>query len=218
MFPLKDNIPSKTFPFITYLIVFLNVLLFIHELTLAAGLDALIGQYALTPANINFNNFDTLYPFVTSAFLHGGWLHILGNMWFLIVFGDNVEDKFGHIKFLLFYLAAAFVAAFAQYAAGPTSATPIIGASGAVAGVLGSYILLFPRSKILTLVFIIIFVTLLEIPAYLVLGFWFILQLLNGIYSLDTTITGSLIAYWAHIAGFLFGLVISVYYKAISKN
>jgi len=139
-------------------------------------------------------------------------------MWFLIVFGDNVEDKFGHFKFLLFYLAAAFIAAFAQYTAGPASATPIIGASGAIAGVLGSYILLFPRSKILTLVFIVIFVTLIEVPAYIVLGFWFILQLLNGLYSLDTTITESLIAYWAHIAGFLFGLVISIYYKAISKK
>jgi len=104
MFPLKDNIPSKTFPFVTYLIVFLNILIFIQELTLATGLDTFVEKYALIPANVNFNNYYSLYPFLTSAFLHGGWLHILGNMWFLIVFGDNVEDKFGHFKFLLFYL------------------------------------------------------------------------------------------------------------------
>ena len=140
-------------------------------------------------------------------------------MWFLLVFGDNIEDRFGHLKYLLFYLLSGIVAAAAQFFIDPASTMPLIGASGAVAGVLGSYLLLFPRARILTVVFVFIFITAIEIPASIVLGLWFILQILNGIASFDTpTITGSLVAYWAHVAGFAYGLVVAALLRLSSPK
>ncbi|HBG81658.1 TPA: rhomboid family intramembrane serine protease [candidate division CPR2 bacterium] len=215
MFPLRDNIPSRKLPFVTIGIILINIAVFVYELSLGnLGLEEFVLLYGLVPGNVDFNNTETLYPFISSAFLHGGWLHIISNMWFLWVFGDNVEDYFGHFSFLFFYILSGIAAAIAQYIIDPTSTIPMIGASGAVAGVLGSYLLLFPRSKVLTLVFIFIFITAIEIPAPIMLGLWFALQVLSGIASLDTgLVVGGLIAYWAHIAGFIYGLVIA----AISK-
>jgi membrane associated rhomboid family serine protease len=141
---------------------------------------------------------------LSSMFLHGGWLHLIGNMWYLWIFGDNVEDRLGHVRYLVFYLAAGIVAALVQYATSPDSSLPTVGASGAIAGVLGAYAVAFPRARVITLVPLIIFIQVLPLPALLVLGLWFVYQFLFGTLALTTTATGG-VAFWAHIGGFAFG-------------
>lgn len=171
-------------------------------------------QYALVPSLVNFSNTATLLPFVTAMFLHGGILHILSNMWFLIVFGDNVNDALSPFGFLLLYFSAGVIGNFVQYMFTPGSNIPMLGASGAVAGILGAYYVLFPHSKIKTLVFILFFVTIIEISAPLMLGYWFILQLFSGAASAPTlgNEQGG-VAFFAHIAGFVVGLVFGYFYK-----
>ncbi|MEK7817916.1 MAG: rhomboid family intramembrane serine protease, partial [Actinomycetota bacterium] len=187
MFPFKDNIPTERFPVITILLVAVNIAVFIYEVSLGPAVDAFITSYGMTPYEITQGV--TIYPkggipiyatLITSMFLHAGWLHIIGNMLFLWIFGNNVEDSMGRIRFVLFYLMCGLIAGFAQIAIEPQSTIPNVGASGAIAGVLGGYLLLFPRARVTTLVFLGIFITFIELPAVVVLLFWFVIQVFSG--------------------------------------
>lgn len=207
MFPISDSIPARGFPLVNISIIVLTVFVFIQQL-LSPNPDAFIAQYALIPANVDFANVATLLPFITAIFLHGGFLHIISNMWFLWIFGDNVEGYFGAIPFLLFYLFAGVIGNVLQYFLMPGSSIPMLGASGAIAGTLGAYYVLFPYAKIKTLVPFFGFITLIDISAPIMLGYWFILQLFSGTTSLPFTQAQSGgIAFWAHVGGFLTGVV-----------
>lgn len=211
MIPLRDSVRSRSFPIINILIILTNCYVFWQELFLSnPGLNMFVRQYGVIPAKIHsilaLQGLSWgLLPLITAMFLHGGWLHLLGNMLYLWVFGDNVEDRMGHLKYLLFYLAAGVAGNLAQVWADPASDVPAIGASGAVAGVLGAYFIWYPRARILTLVPIFIFISMVEIPALVYLFFWFGLQVLNGLVSL--TSPGTVVAWWAHIGGFLAGII-----------
>ena len=203
MIPLRDVIPSRTTPYVTIGIIILNCLAFLFELSLSQRmLQPFLMMYGVVPALFS-------WPTVlTSMFLHGGWLHIAGNMLYLWIFGDNVEDRLGHGRFLVFYLLSGTVAALAQVLTSPGSTVPTIGASGAIAGVMGAYFVLFPHSRVLTLVPLLVFWEIIEIPAIFFLGIWFLMQLFSGVGSLAVSSASSGgIAFWAHIAGFVAGLV-----------
>jgi membrane associated rhomboid family serine protease len=202
MIPLRDVIPSRTTPYVTIGIIALNVLAFWFELSLSPGTrQVFIREYGIVPASLAW------FGLFSSMFLHGGWLHIIGNMWYLWIFGDNVEDRMGHGRYLVFYLLCGLVAGLAHAFVNPDSFVPTIGASGAVAGVMGAYFVLYPRSRVLALIPLFIFIEIVEIPAVFFLGFWFVMQLFSGAGSIAHT-TGSQggVAFWAHVAGFLFGL------------
>ena len=215
MFPLKDTIRSRTFPVVNIAIIAINILVFIYEFGLGRHLDAFINEYGLTPVRFYWglkNNLaDAIIPIFTSMFLHGGWLHVLGNMWFLYIFGDNVEDRVGHVGYVFFYLLCGVGAALSQTLLFPTSSVPMVGASGAIAGVLGAYFLLFPHSRVLTIVPIFFFLQLMEIPAVVFLIFWFVLQFLQG--SMAGAGHGGGVAWWAHIGGFLIGMALIFVFK-----
>jgi len=202
MIPLRDVIPSRTTPFVTVCIISLNTVAFLFELTLPADrLDGFLRAYGLVPAVLDWATV------LTSMFLHGGWLHFIGNMLYLWIFGDNVEDRMGHARFIAFYLLCGATAALAQVLMRPDSMVPTIGASGAIAGVMGAYLVLFPHSRVLTLVPLFVIWELIEVPAILFLGLWFVVQLFSGVGSLavSTGDTGG-VAFWAHVAGFVAGL------------
>ncbi len=222
MFPIRDDTPRFSTPFITYFIIALNVVVFLYELSIGAqsqrALNAFVaefgvvprhetavltGQTALTPAA-------AFLPILTSMFLHGGWLHIVGNMWVLWIFGDNIEDYLGHFKYLLFYLVSGVVAALVHIALNLNSRIPTVGASGAIAGVMGAYIVLYPRAKVLTLVFLIVFITFWWLPAWLFLGYWFLIQFLGGLATniAETSQSSGGVAVWAHVGGFLAGVLL----------
>lgn len=209
MLPIQDTHASSRFPFWTVVIILVNIYVFYLELTSPLP-DVFILQHALIPNDVNPYNLQSIIPFITSQFLHGGFLHIISNMLFLWVFGNNIEKTFGVFLFPLFYLTSGVVAGLTQYFITPTSSIPMIGASGAVAGVLGAYFALFPNNKIKTLVFIFIFVTILNVPAYLLLFFWFITQFFNGIASISLNPDVGGIAFLPHIGGFLFGWFIAL--------
>ncbi|NIM47198.1 MAG: rhomboid family intramembrane serine protease [Candidatus Aenigmarchaeota archaeon] len=212
MFPIKDNIPSRSFPIITVSLIVITVFIFFLENLLG---DPFILKYALIPTKVDIFSPITLLPFLTSIFLHAGWLHLISNMWFLWIFGDNIEDKFGRFWFLVFYLFCGLAAGIIQYTFIYNIDIPNLGASGAIAGVLGAYFLIFPRAKIHTLVFIFFFATVITLPAGIVLGFWFLTQLFNGTLTVTTKsllVEGG-VAWWAHIGGFLTGLVVAWIYK-----
>ena len=213
MFPISDSIKTFRFPYFNTFIIFLTVYVFLQEF-LAPDATVFINNYALIPVNVNMSDFRTFAPFVTAIFLHGGFIHILSNMWFLWVFGDAVEIALPPPLFLLLYIAAGVVGNFIQYSFMPGSQIPMLGASGAVAGILGSYYILFTYSKVKTLVFIFIFITIIEISAPLMLGYWFALQLFSGVISFPGTENQGGIAFFAHIAGFITGMVIA----SIIKN
>ena len=214
MFPLSDSINSGKIAYLNFFIVIITVYIFIQQF-LAPDPEAFIATYALIPANVDWNNIKTLAPFVTAIFLHGGLLHILSNMWFLIIFGDNVSSRLTPIGFLLLYIIAGIAGNLAQYLIDPISPLPILGASGAIAGILGCYFVLFPYSKIRTLIFIIFFVTIVEVSAPIVLGYWFILQLFSGFGSLShAAYDQGGIAFFAHIAGFIIGVITGLIIKA----
>lgn len=213
MFPLSDSLKPTRFPFLNWLVVGVTIYVFIQQL-LAPDQLAFINQYALIPANVNFNDYSTLTPFVTSIFLHGGLLHILSNMWFLIVFGDNVDARLTPLGYLTLYILAGAIGAFAQYLFMPNETIPMLGASGAVAGILGCYAILFPHSHVKTLVFIVFFVTIINISAPLLLGYWFILQLISGAGTFgELGMNQGGVAYIAHIVGFLVGVVFGMLNK-----
>ena len=200
MIPLRDVIPSRTPPFVTLALIAANVIVFVYELALPGpALTRFFYAHGLVPAEF------TWATAVSSMFLHSGWLHIGGNMLSLWIFGDNVEDRMGHARFLIFYLLVGLVATLAQAAADWGSGLPLVGASGAIAGVMGAYFVLFPSSRILVLVFLLFFVDVVEIPALFYLGFWFLLQIVGGAGRVGDT--GGGVAFWAHAAGFIAGIV-----------
>lgn len=207
MFPLYDTQRSHHFPWMNWMLILLNGIAFYYEVTIGeADLFRFIHTWGLVPANLTVSNPDTWLNILTSMFLHGGWFHILSNMWILIIFGDNVEDKLGSIRYLIFYLLSGTAAALLQIYFEPASTVPMIGASGAIAGVLGAYLILFPRSRVASLVPIVFIFTMVEVPAFIFLGFWFVSQLFSGWLALQGA-DASGVAWWAHIGGFIFGIV-----------
>lgn len=215
MLPLFDTESLGKFPFWVIVIILLNIYVFYLELTVPNP-DAFIAQYALISSRVNFGNFATLVPFITSQFVHGGVLHIASNMLFLWVFGRNAEAKLGFAAFPIIYLLSGVLGGLAQYLTDPTSSVPMLGASGAIAGILGSYFAFFPHHRIKTLIFIFIFFTIVELPAAIILVYWFITQVLS-IYASPVSQGG--IAYAAHIAGFITGWVVAkVFYDRPSKG
>jgi membrane associated rhomboid family serine protease len=214
MFPISDVIPSRTVPFVTVGLIIVNALVFLYMLTLPDGmLEGFVSTYAVVPA---WFSVPTLF---TSQFLHAGWMHIIGNMLYLWIFGDNVEDRLGHVRFLIFYLGAGAVAAILQVLFNPFSSVPMLGASGAIAGVMGAYFVLYPQSRVLTAVFIVIFFDVVEIPAVFFLGIWFVMQLLSGVGSLGvTSASAGGTAFWAHVGGFVVGVMVGLVLRARDRR
>jgi membrane associated rhomboid family serine protease len=204
MFPLRDTQPSYSKPAVTVLLIVVNILVFLFEFSLDDySRNAFIAMYGLVPDQFHFAGI------LTSMFLHGGWLHLLGNMWFLWIFGDNIEDILGHGKYLLFYLVCGTAAALTQVLFNADSRVPMVGASGAIAGVMGAYTVKFPRARILTLVPIFFFFTTIEVPAFLMLIYWFVIQLFNGVGSIGYSgVSEGGTAFLAHVGGFVAGIVL----------
>ena len=213
MIPLRDTIPSRRFPLINTAIIGINVLVFLFETALSPELqDQLVWRLGLVPAYFwQAGGVGRWLPLFTSMFLHGGWWHLISNMLALYIFGDNVEERLGPVRYLLFYLFSGVAASAAHLVAYRASPLPTVGASGAIAGVLGAYLVLYPNARVLTLVPIFFFIRIVEIPALIYLGFWFVSQLFNGLFALaaagDVFQSGG-VAWWAHIGGFVFGLAI----------
>ena len=201
MIPLRDVIPSRTPPYITITIIILNAIAWLFELNLPDDVrQAFLTVYGVVPADFHASTL------ITSMFLHGSWMHVIGNMWYLWIFGDNVEDRLGHGRFIIFYLACGIVAAVGQILIDPASPLPTIGASGAIAGVMGAYFVLYPRSRVLTLVPLILWWEIFEMPAIVLLGFWFLMQLFSaGAIAITSSTGGGGVAFMAHVAGFLCG-------------
>ena len=212
LFPYKDDNPRVLVPYVTYAIISINVLIFVLQLNMAMVNPSIerefIYKFGFIPSNFSF------FTMFTSMFLHGGFSHIFGNMWFLWVFGDNVEGILGHIKFGIFYLLCGLVATMSQLFVNPESTIPMVGASGAIAGVLGMYMIRFPHARVHVFAFIIIFFTTFRVPAMFVLGFWFFNQLTNGLGSLGFDTTGG-VAWFAHIGGFIAGVMLNQAFKHV---
>ena len=207
MFPIgDDNTSRRTVPLVTYILLALNVLFFFVELS---GGDAFIMKWAFVPSRFLANPTGDFLTLFTSMFMHAGWIHLGGNMLYLWIFGDNVEDRFGHIKFILFYLLCGLAATFAQLAFSHGSKVPNLGASGAIAGVLGAYILLFPKGKVRVLQG----QQVIQVPALIVIGIWIVLQFFSGIGSIAGTAKTGGVAYMAHIGGFLAGFVLTFLFR-----
>lgn len=217
MIPISDSIKSHGFPITNVLIIIVTIFVFLQEIV-SPNPDSFIAKYSLIPQLVNFSNFSTLLPFVTAIFLHGGILHIASNMLFLWVFGDNIEGYFGVLFFLFIYFATGIAGNLAQYSLSPQSSIPMLGASGAIAGILGSYFVLFSHSKIKTLIPIFGFVSIVEIPATVMLGYWFLLQVLSGAFSLSSTAGSGGIAFFAHIGGFAAGIILTIMFKPFVKQ
>lgn len=223
MIPLRDDIRTRTVPVVNYVLIALNVLVFVLELGMGSDLPRFFSDHSVVPALytgpdhslslaevlVGTLDPDRGFRLVFSMFLHGGFAHILGNMLYLWIFGDNVEDRLGHVRYVIFYFACGWVASFAQIWSSPSSRLPSIGASGAIAGVLGAYITIYPRAHVMTLLPLGFFTQLVRIPAVFFLGFWFLQQFLMGAMSLGvhTAETGG-VAWWAHVGGFTAGVVL----------
>lgn len=221
MIPLRDANPTRRTPIVTIGLILACFAGWAYELSLMAGqgaaaLDAAITTWGVVPVELveAWQAGDRLSPefatLLTSQFLHGGWLHLLGNLLFLWIFGNNIEDRLGRLPFLVFYLAAGVVAGLTQVAIDPASAIPTIGASGAIAGTLGAYLVLYPRARITSLVFLGFFYQLIDVPAVIVLMFWIVLQVIDGLASLGLTAASGGVAFFAHIGGFAFGAVVAI--------
>jgi membrane associated rhomboid family serine protease len=202
MFPVSDVIPSRTRPVVTVALIALTSAVFLYELQLdRREMYELARSYGVVPADVVW------FHTITSAFLHDGWIHFAGNMLYLWIFGDNVEDSLGHAGFALFYLGAAAVSAAAHAVLNPTSLSPLIGASGAIAAILGAYFVLYPRSQVLTAIFLVLYLDVIEVPALIFLGVWLVMQLLAGIASMGAGAADGGMAIGAHLAGFGVGLI-----------
>ncbi len=222
MFPLYDTIPSRSFPFVNYLLIFLNIVVFLFQMQLnELELDWFFHHFGLVPARYTSEYFametglspDNYWPFFTNMFLHGGGAHLIGNMWTLYIFGDNVEDRMGHVRYLFFYLLCGVIASYTHFLINSHSTIPAVGASGAISGVMGAYMLLFPHSRIVFLLIIFFFIDFIQIPAFIYLLFWFAGQLFSGLVNLSIaalspgeSVGG--IAFWAHIGGFVAGMLL----------
>ncbi len=217
MFPIKDDNPTESRPYVTCALIGLNILIFFYQIGLEENIrTSLIFEYGFKPSQLfsNANSMNlkqsSLLTIFTSMFLHGGLFHLLGNMLFLWIYGNNVEDSMGHIKFLIFYLLCGLAASLLQAIVSFNSSIPMIGASGAVSGVLSAYFLLYPKARVLTLVVLLIFITFIRIPAGLLIGFWFLSQIINAYFN-DPNSPG--VAWYAHIGGFLMGLLLIPFFK-----
>jgi len=207
MIPLYDTLRSRRFPLVNWLLIALNFIVFFYELSLSpSALNQLTLTWGLVPVKLMTHPETYWVTIFTCMFLHGGWFHILSNMWFLFIFGDNVEDRMGKGRYLIFYLLSGTAAGLLESYVLRNSSIPSIGASGAIAGVLGAYLISFPRARIASIVPIIFIFTIMEIPATIFLLFWFVLQLFSGWLSLDGS-NGSGVAWWAHVGGFVFGIL-----------
>ncbi len=209
MIPYKDDNPTRTIPFVTFIIIALNIFVFLLQFMSGKYSQSIVYAYGAIPHNImTFESSQPIHPVMTiftSMFMHGGFFHIGGNMLYLWIFGNNIEDRLGHFRFIIFYLFCGIVAAFSHALTAPGSTVPMIGASGAVSGILGAYILLFPMSRVHTLIFLGFFVQTVKIPALIVIGFWAIIQVVNGLITQGIAGQGG-VAWFAHIGGFLAGL------------
>ena len=218
MFPIRDTNKSNTFPIVNWMIIIINAGIFIIQVRLPREtVEIIFNTFGVIP--IRFVEFHPLAPIslFSSQFLHGGWLHIIRNLWILYIFGDNVEDRIGHIQYLVFYIITGIAGGLLQVVTQPFSNTPMIGASGAISGVLGAYIFFFPRARVLTFVPIFILPWLVEIPAVIFLGIWFLSQFVNVINE-ASTIVNSGIAYWAHLGGFGAGFILARRFKQTRDN
>lgn len=227
MIPLRDANPTRRSPIVTIGLIVACFVVFAYEVgSLANGggaLDAFVRAWGVVPAELtsawgagSFASTETV-TLLSSQFLHGGWLHILGNLLYLWIFGNNIEDRFGRRAFPIFYLAGGAVAGLTQVLIDPTSDVPLIGASGAIAAILGAYLVLYPRARITSLVFLGFFYQLIDVPAVIVLAFWFVLQLVDGLASLGVGSVGGGVAFFAHIGGFLFGVVVAVVIRTVGR-
>ncbi|MGY3437987.1 MULTISPECIES: rhomboid family intramembrane serine protease [unclassified Marinovum] len=206
MFPIRDHNPSGRTPYVTYALMAINIVVFLHSVGLEdRALSYYYWEYALLPGRVSAG--EGYLGILTSMFLHGGFMHIAGNMLFLFIFGDNIEDEMGHGPYLVFYLACGLAASLLQWASAPESMVPVVGASGAIAGVMGGYLLLYPKAKVDILIIFIVFFKVLPLPAWIMLGLWFGLQLFGGF---GTTGDEGGVAYWAHAGGFIAGMVLCV--------
>ena len=216
MFPIRDENKSGSFPVVSVLLIVACTAIFLYEASLGrSGLKNFFDTFALTPGHVSYDLrsgegrwLDIVAPFFTSMFLHGVWLHLLGNMWYLWIFGDNVEDTLGPIRFILFYLLCGLAAGLTHYMLGPTSSLPTLGASGAIAGVLGGYVALFPRARILTLVPLGFFIRFVDMPALVMIGIWFLLQILSSALTIGGASETGGVAWSAHVGGFAAGLIL----------
>ena len=226
MIPLRDANPTRRTPSVTLLLILACSAAFLWELSAAAtagdaALEELVTRYGAVPASVSADlgagNLVTpaMLGVLTSIFLHGGWLHLLGNMLFLWIFGNNIEDRFGHLPFLAFYAAGGIAAALAQVAIDPSSTVPLIGASGAIAAVLGAYFVFYPGARITSLVFLGFFYQVLNVPAIVVLGYWFVLQLIDGFASLGADTAQGGVAFFAHIGGFVAGMAVALVLRGL---
>jgi hypothetical protein len=211
MIPLRDNIPSLRRPYVTYAIIGVNCLIFLLELSSGPRLPEVAQLWGFVPGRFlallgHGSLVLAVIPMFTSMFMHAGWLHLIGNMWTLFIFGDNVEDTLGRGPYLLFYLLCGLVSLFTFLLFAPGSTIPLVGASGAIAGVMGAYFSLFPGARVLTLVPIFIVFTVIELPAYIFLGFWFVLQFFQGAFTIVGRTAEGGVAWWAHVGGFLAGV------------
>ena len=213
MIPIRDEIKTHRTPIVNYALVVINVLVFLWMFLNSANLESIYYQYALIPANfLNGIDMGDITDLFTSMFMHGGWMHLIGNMLYLWIFGDNIEDRLGHIGYLLFYLAGGLAAALLQTLISPSSQIPMVGASGAIAAVLGAYLVMYPNSRVYTFIPIGFYARVQLVPAIVVLGLWFLLQLISGVGSLSVLDQGGT-AYFAHIGGFIFGLIVGGLFK-----
>jgi membrane associated rhomboid family serine protease len=216
MIPVRDSEPALSRPWVTYTLIVLNVWVFLYEILLGPELEAFVRTWGFIPAR--YFLMAELYPeawlprylpLVTSMFLHGGWAHLIGNMLYLRIFGDNVEDRVGHLRYLGLYLATGVAAALAQAYLSPDSTLPTVGASGAISGVLGAFLVMFPRARVMTLLPLLLFFPVIEVPAAVYLGLWFLMQVLNATVALAVMGDSGGVAWWAHVGGFVAGMTLA---------
>jgi len=210
MIPIRDQIPTKRVPLVTYALIAVNVLVFLLEWLAGSGQEALVYEFALIPAEVTAGlDVGDVSDIFTSMFMHAGLAHLLGNMLYLWIFGDNVEDSMGGLKYLSFYLIGGVVASVTHILTNPNSQIPTVGASGAIAAVLGAYLILYPQSRVLTIIPFGFFIRMTMVPAIVLLGFWFVLQFFSGLLSVGATEDVGGVAFWAHVGGFVAGMVLA---------
>ncbi|MGC8928255.1 MAG: rhomboid family intramembrane serine protease [Myxococcota bacterium] len=221
MIPIKDDIPSRTFPIVNITLIILNIFFFLVEISFGSKLNLLFNSFGVVPAKFFASYYiagdrivyvgvaDRIIPLFTSMFLHGGWFHLLGNMLYLWIFGDNVEDRMGHFRYLIFYILCGLIANITHIIFNPSSGIPSVGASGAIAGVLGAYMLSYPTARVVVLLILFFYIDFVALPALIVLGFWFVIQFFSGVLSLgvENASSGG-VAWWAHIGGFIAGMAL----------
>jgi rhomboid family protein len=216
MIPVGDSVPSRSWPMVTWGLIGINVWMFLYEVLLGPELEAFVRVWGFVPARYfvlaevaPWDWAGRYLPLLTSMFLHGGWGHLLGNMVYLWIFGDNVEDRLGHLRYLAFYLLTGVAAALAQGYLYPDSTLPTVGASGAISGVLGAFFVMFPFARVYTLVPFLFFFPVMQLPAAVYLGFWFLMQLMSGTVALTLASDAGGVAWWAHVGGFVVGIVLA---------